>query len=142
MKYFLLFLLAVFGCRFISGQSVTFQYDKSGNRISRTSTITLKSTSSPEEKSESEDVLSDEVGDYSIMIYPNPVSIELTVVIQNLDESTEASIAVFDQGGRCVLNLANATGNNLLSLSHLTPGNYYMVIKVGSENTRWKIVKE
>jgi len=137
------FLLLVAACTsvFTYGQTVSFRYDNSGNRTSRT-TITLKSASSSEDETTPEDSFSDQVGEHGIVIYPNPVENELTVEIQGLDEKSDASITLFDQEGRLVLKQDKAMGSNLLSLSHLSPGTYFMTIRVGSDSTKWKIVKE
>jgi hypothetical protein len=137
------FLLLVAACTsvFTYGQTVSFRYDNSGNRTSRT-TITLKSASSSEDETKPEESFSDQVGEHGIVIYPNPVENELTVEIQGLDEKTDASITLFDQGGRLVLKQDKATNSNLLGLSHLSPGTYFMTIRVGSDSTKWKIVKE
>lgn len=142
MKHILLLLIAVIACAAAFGQSVSFRYDKSGNRTSRTSTINLKSTSSLEDKTKIVEPLTDQVGEHGIMIYPNPVKTELTVEIQSMDENVDASISIIDQAGRLVVSQIKATGSNLIDLSHLSPGNYFMVIRVGSQNTKWKIVKE
>jgi YD repeat-containing protein len=141
MKYAIFLLVFLFTSILTYGQTVSFRYDNSGNRTSRT-TITLKSTASSEDETKPEESFSDQVGEHGIVIYPNPVENELTVEIQGLDEKTDASIALFDQEGRLVLKQDKATNSNLLSLSHLSPGSYFMTIRVGSDSTKWKIVKE
>jgi hypothetical protein len=70
------------------------------------------------------------------------VRTELSVVIQGLEESLDASITLFDQGGRFILKEENVSGSNLLNLQHLSPGTYFMIIQVGNDSTRWKVVKE
>jgi YD repeat-containing protein len=142
MKHILLLFIAFSAYVTAPGQSVSFRYDKSGNRTSRTSTINLKSTFPIEDKTKIVEPLTDKVGEHGIMIYPNPVTTELTVEIQGMDENIDASISIIDQAGRLVVNQIKATGNNLIDLSHLSPGNYFMVIRVGSQNTKWNIVKE
>lgn len=142
MKHLFLLFIAISAIVTASGQSVRFSYDKSGNRTSRTSTITLKSTSSSEDQAKLVETFADQVGEHGIKIYPNPVTTELTVEIQGMDENIDASISIIDQAGRLVISQIKATGSNLIDLSRLSPGNYFMVIRVGNQNTKWNIVKE
>jgi len=141
MKYAIFLLVFLFTSVLTYGQTVSFRYDNSGNRTSRT-TITLKSTALSEDETKPKESYSDQIGEHGIVIYPNPVENELTVEIQRLDEETDASITLFDQGGRLVLKQDKAMSSNLLSLSHLSPGTYFMIIRVDTNNTKWKIVKE
>ena len=125
----------------VCGQTVSYIYDNSGNRTSRT-TITLKSTSAPADETKPSETYSDQIGEHSILIYPNPVENELTVEIQGLEENAEAVITLYDQGGRLVLTEDKATGSTVLNLSHLSPGTYFMNIHIGDGTTKWKIIKE
>ena len=142
MKHVFIQLLAVLICSVACGQSVvSYSYDNSGNRTSR-KTIALKSTSSSEGQSQQDEPFSDQIGKHSIMIYPNPVTSELTVEIQGLDEDADASISLVDQGGHLLLKQDHATGSNLLNLSQCAPGTYILIICVDTGTTRWKIIKQ
>ena len=142
MKQIILLLAGILTCAMICGQTTTnFNYEASGNRTSR-HTITMKSTSSQVDETKPEEVFTDQIEDQTILIYPNPVKSELTVDIKGLEENTEVAISLFDQGGRLVLTSDKTNGSTVLNLSHLTPGNYYMTIRIGDGTTRWKIVKQ
>ena len=142
MKYSLLFLTLFYVFIQASGQStVSFTYDNSGNRTSRT-TIVLKSTATAQEDSSSSEPYADQLGEHSILIYPNPVESELTVEIRGLEENSDAVISLFDQGGRLMLIRGNAQGSNTLDLSNLSAGTYFMIIRLGVSESRWTIVKE
>ncbi|MBN2481717.1 MAG: T9SS type A sorting domain-containing protein [Bacteroidales bacterium] len=125
------------------GQSVTFDYDDSGNRTQRT--ITLKSTTSPDKQNdpqEGQELFSGELGTFDILIYPNPVRNELIVEISGSEEPSAASVHVFDQKGRLVRSEENVTETAILYLGDLMPGNYFMVIRCGNRSASWKIIKE
>lgn len=141
MKHSTLLLACLLISAFSYGQTVSFRYDNSGNRTSRT-TIVLKSTATAQEESTSSEPFADQLGEHSILIYPNPVESELTVEIRGLEENSDAAISLFDQGGRLMMIKENLGHNNIIDLSNLSPGNYFMVIRLGSDNTKWTIVKE
>src|SRR4030042_7060296 len=84
---------------------VSYGYDDSGNRISRT-TINLKSatqsattsTSETKDRIEGETPYSNRVGEYNVLIYPNPVKSELIIDIQGLEDNINATITIYDKG--------------------------------------------
>lgn len=141
MKHSTLLLACLLISAFSYGQTVSFKYDNAGNRTSRT-TIVLKSTATAQEESTSSEPFTDQLGGHSILIYPNPVESELTVEIRGLEENSDAGISLFDQGGRLMMIKENLDHNNIIDLSNLSPGNYFMVIRLGSDNAKWTIVKE
>src|SRR4030043_2386565 len=112
---------------------VSYGYDDSGNRISRT-TINLKSatqsattsTSGAKDRIEGESPNSDRVGEYNVLIYPNPVKSELIISIQDLADNTYATITIYDQSGRLILTQNKTTAGTTLNLSQISPGDYYM----------------
>ena len=141
MKRFILLVTFMTVGLIVMGQSVTFRYDNSGNRTSR-NFIALKSTSGASSDISPSDTYSDQLDKQSVLIYPNPVRSEITVELKGLEENTEGSIVVFDQGGRLVVTHDMVSSNNTLDLSHLSAGTYIMVIRLGSSSTKWTIVKE
>jgi len=142
MKRTILLLVALFTSVIIYGQTtVSFTYDDSGNRTSR-NTIGLKSTSETAEEANSTEPFSDKIGEHAVLIYPNPVESELLIEIERLEENTYAEISLFDQGGRLVLTRDKITSSNTINLSHFSAGTYLMIIRLGSDKTKWTIVKE
>jgi YD repeat-containing protein len=142
MKRIVLLLVSFFTGVIIYGQTtVSFNYDGSGNRTSR-NTIGLKSTASTQDEKTSSESFSEQLGNQRILIYPNPVESALTVSIEGKDANSSVVITVYDQGGKLILNNDNATELNVLNLSHLPPGNYFMNILIGNDLSQWKIVKE
>ncbi len=128
---------------------VEFNYNNTGSRTSRkTTTINLKSTSnqssdsfSTEKKTEPES-LTDEMGDYSVLIYPNPVESEINISIEGKTDVSLVEISIYDQVGRLVLKRNESSDKILLNLSHLTPGSYYMNLSMDGSNKKWTIVKD
>lgn len=143
MKKFLVLALFMSICIVSYGQSRKFWYDASGNRISR-KTITLAKSESgiSDDKTKSIDPISDEVGETSILIYPNPTKGLITIEIQGMEESKGDIINLYDQNGRLVRVLKNLSYSNTLDLSGLQTGVYFMVVRLGNNTTKWSIIKE
>jgi YD repeat-containing protein len=142
MKHTIFFLAVLCaGIQSYGQTTVSFNYDDSGNRTSRT-TIGMKSTAGNTDASTSQESFSAQVGEHSILIYPNPVEMELTIEIQGLEENEAAKISVFDQNGRLVLTQENIVSSNKVNLSDLARGTYFMIISLGSTDKKWTIVKE
>ena len=154
MKHFYLLALIWFsGVVGYSQTTVSFVYDNSGNRTSRTSSG-LKSTieSTIDQKSidslsiligqKSIDSLSDQIDEYTIMVYPNPVSSEINVEIQGIKENSVGTISLFDLNGRLVMSRNEISSTNLLFLSHLPSGTYFMIIHLEETVSKWTILKE
>ena len=77
-----------------------------------------------------------------ILIYPNPVSSEFTIVIPNLDVDEFASLMLYDQSGRLIYQIEKATMSNIINLADQSPGVYFLNIHIGDINVQWKIIKE
>jgi hypothetical protein len=143
MKRILVLLFCVCYCITVSGQARKFWYDESGNRTSRkTITLSKSATGVSEEKSEQNEPITDEIGEASILIFPNPARSLITVEIQGLENNRGDMITLYDQSGRLVLTLTNLTWSNNLDMSALQTGIYFMVIKLKNNTTKWSIIKE
>lgn len=144
MKQLLVLLLLVFASLSSSfGQTPKFWYDASGNRTSRKIVLGAKSESGlSTDNSKPIETLTDQVGETSILIYPNPAKSQITVEIQGWEENKGDLISIYDQTGRLVLTLKNLTYSNNLDLSTLQTGIYFMVIKLKNNTTKWNIIKE
>ncbi|HJZ39658.1 MAG TPA: T9SS type A sorting domain-containing protein [Bacteroidales bacterium] len=141
MKQAIFFIVVLFVNSIVYSQTVEFNYDNSGNRTSRT-TITLKSTSGTQSGAQSAETFEDKVGENSILIYPNPVQSEITVEIQGLEESSDVTISLFNQGGQLILSRERISNPQTLNLAHLPSGAYFLIIRIEGKNTKWQIVKE
>lgn len=143
MKIALCFVVALMFSISAISQTVEFDYDDSGNRVSR-NTIPLKSTFQNKSKVETNDEKNyiDNTGTNIISIFPNPVSMYLNVSIQSTKDILDIYIQVIDQSGHSVISEKYNENAFQLDLSHLSAGIYYMIINIGEENTKWKIIKE
>ncbi len=141
------FIFCLFVALFISvsaySQTVSFDYDDSGNRTSR-NVISLKSNFQSKSKIETDanKTIDDIIGTTKISIFPNPVTLFLNVNIQSESVDFNANVKVIDQSGHVIISQEYSDTNFQLDFSNLSTGIYFMVIELGEEHTKWKIIKE
>ena len=141
MKHFLI-LMVVFYLHAISyGQIVTYAYDNSGNRTSRTVTVSKGLLSESDSSKINTEKITEQVGEQSIVVYPNPVREEVNVELTGFDESLDGSITLIDQGGRLIINQPQISTRNTINLSRYSKGIYFMIIKIGTNQTKYTIIR-
>jgi hypothetical protein len=147
--YKFILMLAIAMCSFldIMAQStyVQFIYDTRGNRVGRQIVI------GPHRKA---DVLSnkildtnaivDRVGKAKVLIYPNPIIGEITVKVQD-EENTEpihGTLQVFNVLGNKVGETTIKEGIGNFDFQYQATGTYILRINYNNNNLDWKILKE
>lgn len=137
--FFILFISLSTYCQ---TTKVTFYYDKSGNRTSHISTASQGFKSTSESAKDSLESFSNQGGEQSILIYPNPFTDEITVDIKGYNENEKGNIVLYNQEGRLILTLDQVSSKNSLNLSHLSPGNYIVVVIFGKAISKCSIIKD
>lgn len=151
MKQLTMLLVFLYASLNLSGQTtIYYRYDVSGNRTARD--IVLHPSkgeggdSDANYKKETDvqqtEVITDKIGETTVLIYPNPTESKVTVEIQGLEENKGDAIYLYDQSGRLVKTLNTVTLTNALDLSNLKTGIYFMVIRLKGGTTKWNIIKE
>jgi hypothetical protein len=147
--YKFILMLAIAMCSFldIMAQStyVQFIYDTRGNRVGRQIVI------GPHRKG---DVLSnkildtnaivDRVGKAKVLIYPNPIIGEITVKVQD-EENTEpihGTLQVFNVLGNKVGETTIKEGIGNFDFQYQATGTYILRINYNNNNLDWKVLKE
>jgi YD repeat-containing protein len=124
-------------------QSTKFWYDASGNRTSRKRLIEVKSeTGIPNDNKKPEEKFTDQIGETTILIFPNPAESLIKVEIQGFEQDGNNLISLYDQTGRTVIKIQQVTDLNTLDISELKPGIYFMIISLKSGTTKWNIIKK
>jgi len=124
----------------VAQQKVSYDYDMTGNRISRR--IINLPQSAPKNKDEQPEPIKDELGDRKITIYPNPTKGALAVDIQGGDEKDELRAIVFDANGKQILNTTLAIGSTSLDMNRFPAAWYILRITAGGKITEYKIIKQ
>jgi len=126
----------------ISGQNIAFSYDNDGNMESRY-VVTLKSSAPKhEEKNEtSTEIISTELAGLKITVYPNPTRGEIYVEIPSLTLEEGNFIRLFDSSGRLLTTKKIVSERTHLKISG-SPGVYLLNINLGTNISKWKIIKQ
>jgi hypothetical protein len=127
-------------------QSIEFNYDESGNRVSRTLiTEQLKSgkidfpVSDPQNLKAVDQIPTE--GEINAKVYPNPNKglIKIDVANMPLDPVTELSL--YGLSGNQLLIRRNFDSYSEIDISHLKNGIYILRIKINETLFDWKIIK-
>lgn len=125
--------------------SLKYTYDDSGNRTEKALWIggEKKSEQTTDESSnlKKEDVFKELLVDTKISIFPNPTEGSLQVNFINLPEDLRSTISVFDMSGKAILIKTHLSSTNLVDLTHQPSGSYILIITIGEDSTRWKVMK-
>lgn len=135
---------------------VTFAYDLAGNRTSRTSAITLKSSKyiHQPDSLNAENIVQDQASlfekdslkytdlEQKVKIFPNPTKGQLKTELSGFDPSDKIGIYVYNSAGALIQQKVPATTSEIIDLSAYPIGLYIMRIVVGEKVSEWKIIKE
>ena len=133
-----LFILQLWLITGITGfsQSISYSYDDSGNRTERS--ITLKSTSSPDNQDKFVETFEDELGGLDISIYPNP-----TRGILNIEGLHQEAIgSVFNMNGQMIKSTIINEEKDEISVSELPSGMYILKLSTDKGMVVKRFTKE
>jgi hypothetical protein len=142
--FFLLFLPLDLYC-----QTIRFNYDANGNRITRTLIpLQLKSAiiDFPVQYPDKLDITDKQKesileGELRIKIYPNPTKGILKIEIINLPEEEIPALRLYDLSGLELINLNNLSPIYNLDISNYIDGIYILRIIINDKVTNWKVIK-
>lgn len=141
-----LFLALVLNSLISYSQTINYNYDNAGNRVSK-KIIVLKSAliSNPEiGKDEKKEVLKDiTFNNQEVKIYPNPTAGIVEIEIpENSDNPEIIQIIVMDINGRKIFDKRQEPTRTSIDLSNCPNGIYFLNLKKGQVISQWKIVKQ
>ena len=155
-RYYLLLLLFGIALNLFS-QSIVFSYDEDGNMESRYM-FTLRSAQVSEQidevdeideineqideiKPEIKEIFSVALANQQITIYPNPTQGEIYVEIAPLNSKEENLMRLFDSSGRLIETKKIESERTHLTISG-SAGVYFLNIHLGTNTSKWKIIKQ
>lgn len=140
MKRILLLLsIAVTGIATATNPEVArYTYDSAGNRVSREIIIGVAGDE-PQDIAAS---LIDVVASKTVRIYPNPTDGNLTISIDDYEESDQASFIIYDLSGVIVYD-SKATGQaSSVDISDCQSGIYILTIIINGNHSSWRVIKK
>lgn len=140
MKRILLLLsIAVTGIAIATNPEVArYTYDSAGNRVSREIIIGVAGDE-PQDIAAS---LIDVVASKAVRIYPNPTDGNLTISIDDYEESDQASFVIYDLSGIIVYNSEATEQASSIDISSCQPGIYILSININGNLSSWRVIKK
>lgn len=120
-------------------QRVAYAYDASGNRIGRTIVIDTRRQLQNDETFLKE--YNDCIGELHFKIYPNPVSTNLTIALEE-ESNHNVSYVLYKASGELICKGDLVTHEFLLDMTGLANGVYILKISIGKDANSWKIIKK
>lgn len=141
-KYIPLFIcvmqVSIISANLNAQNSVQFQYDKSGNRISRKVIILDKSHA---RKLIPKDSLVDSNNYSKLIIYPNPVKTNLKVCLDNSFDCKNTTVSMFDINGHLVHTQKPKDNVFTIDMTGYSDGIYILIFDNGVNKKEFKVVK-
>ena len=116
---------------------IYYSYDASGNRISRSTTV-----SKTRAASELSETIKDEVDLTNRVSITQHASIDMiTVKINEWDNSTPATVVIYNMSGNKLFQMSVKEQETDIDLSSYSVGYYILQVTIGENKNTWKIIK-
>lgn len=125
---------------FISAQSLVYEYDNAGNRISR-KVINMPAKSSAKAEVKPDSII-EVLSNVEVLAYPNPAKETLNVEAKGLKEDEKVQIFLFNSQGALVYKKESDVSFNPIDMSAYLAGVYILRIIAGEKKTEIKIIKQ
>ena len=137
----LLTCLTIMSPSISTAESVTFSYDRGGNRIKREIVLDADKPDVIVQKADRQ-FFSDRLSEKDIRIYPNPTKGQLQIEISGMEDDDNCTMAIYNMSGAKVCS-ASADGTPVtMDISSCPDGVYILHISLNGTDTAWKIIKE
>ncbi len=135
MKKLLLFLLLV---PLVShGRDIAYDYDESGNRVSRGLVVTEMSVGRGADKSKR--AVSDIFDRVSVRVYPNPTDGQLCVEVP-VNGDGQVSLKLYSASGSLIYS-SQGESRSVIDLGDFPSGSYILSVAIGDDVKTWNVIK-
>ena len=116
---------------------IYYSYDASGNRITRSTTV-----SKTRAASELSETIKDEVDLTNRVSITQHAYIDMiTVKINEWDNSTPATVVIYNMSGNKLFQMSVKEQETDIDLSSYSVGYYILQVTIGENKNTWKIIK-
>lgn len=145
IKCFTFLLLMSFATISKAQTTILFSYDAAGNRVEREIVFGKSSkanSNSNLDTASSAKPFIEMMGKMKITIYPNPTKGQLSVEITNMPADVSGEIRIYNIAGNVIHYQKTLGPSNPFDFSIYPTGIYVLYIKVGQNESKWKIIKQ
>jgi hypothetical protein len=125
-----------------NSQTISYDYDYAGNRISR-KVVPLSPPPQGAKKQPADSIaVEDILGKRNILVYPNPTRGALGVEINGGDTEEDIRLILFSGQGVQLYNSKAQPGINPIDMTAYPKGWYILRVQAGEERKEFKVIKE
>ncbi|HTF82038.1 MAG TPA: T9SS type A sorting domain-containing protein [Cytophagales bacterium] len=139
MRSLLLTLLCMAALDLCAQQYISFTYDAAGNRIKRE---LVTGTFRKEGAAADTLPVPDQIGAHKFMIYPNPTTATITVLLEEKENALEKEYALLSLSGTLISSRTTKDTQLRFDLSAQPAGVYLLRIREKDDEVVWRIVKQ
>jgi len=139
---FIMFLILISFATISEAQTIVFTYDDAGNRVEREIIFQKSSKANLDTASSFIKPVSEMMGKMKITIYPNPTKGQLSVEVANMPINVSGEIRIYNITGNLIYYQKTLESSNTFDFSIYSTGIYVLYIKVGQNESKWKIIKQ
>lgn len=121
-------------------QVIKYNYDNSGNRLSRKVILLSSKKDQTRQDKSGQESINELMDTISITIYPNPTRESLTISTQNKNPFSE--LKLYNTQGKLLYKDKNNNNTNTINMSMYDKGIYLLVITIEGKRKEFKVIKQ
>ena len=147
-KNTVLILMFIIGIFSVHSQTVTFEYDNSGNCVQKYKTVVLAPSFANKNSDQSDtdnvcvEAQSFELGTRTITIFPNPTKGVLKVAVTATQPDLQGVYTLTDINGKIIESNKIEQLSFIVDMTQLPKGGYFLTLIIEGKQDVWKIIKE
>ncbi len=141
MRQIFLLIIILIGIK-VTGQTITFSYDATGNRTQRIKVTKSQVATLADTVESIQGINSDAiVGNWVINIYPNPTADGINISCSGNEENAQLKATFLNTKGEVLRKFAINRGEQYNDLSDMPSGLYFIRIESRVKTEQWRVIK-
>lgn len=135
-------LSVLFGFQTLAQQVLKYEYDESGNRISRKVILLSSKQDQPRQDKSEQESINELMDAFSVTIYPNPTRGNLTISTQSTHNNPLTELMLYNTQGKLLYKDTNNNNTNTINMSMYDKGIYLLIIMIEGNRKEFKVIKQ
>lgn len=135
-------LSVLFGFQTLAQQVLKYEYDESGNRISRKVILLSSKQDQPRQDKSEQESINELMDAFSVTIYPNPTHGNLTISTQSTHNNPLTELMLYNTQGKLLYKDTNNNNTNTINMSMYDKGIYLLIIMIEGNRKEFKVIKQ
>ena len=135
-------LSALFGFQAYAQQVLKYEYDESGNRLSRKVRLLPAKQDQTRQGKSGQESINELIETFSITIYPNPTHENLTISTQSASNNPLTELMLYNTQGKLLYKDKNNNNTNTINMSMYDKGIYLLIIMIEGNRKEFKVIKQ